>query len=134
MTVKIQSVHFDADKKLLAFVEERVDKLTHFYDGIIKSEVILKLDKGDAAENKIAEIKLHIAGNDLFAKKQCKSFEEAVDTSIDALKAQVKKHKEKVQGLLSLLTSSASSLLHPFDYAQGDREGKAEEIFIFYNP
>lgn len=99
MTVKIQSVHFDADKKLLAFVEERVDKLTHYYDGIIKSEVILKLDKGDSVENKIAEIKLHIAGNDLFAKKQCKSFEEAVDTSIDALKSQVKKHKEKVKGL-----------------------------------
>ena len=99
MTVKIQSVHFDADKKLLAFVEKRLDKLTHYYDGIINSEVILKLDKGDSAENKIAEIKLHIAGNDLFAKKQCKSFEEAVDTSIDALKTQVKKHKEKVQGL-----------------------------------
>ena len=98
MTVKIQSVHFDADKKLLDFVEERVDKLTHFYDGILTSEVILKLDKGDAAENKIAEIKVHIAGNDLFAKKQCKSFEEAVDSSIDALKVQVKKHKEKVQG------------------------------------
>ncbi|MCX6296789.1 MAG: ribosome-associated translation inhibitor RaiA [Bacteroidetes bacterium] len=98
MTVKIQSVHFDADKKLLAFVEERVDKLTHFYDGIIKSEVILKLDKSEGLENKIAEIKLHIAGNDLFAKKQCKSFEEAIDTSIDALKAQVKKHKEKLQG------------------------------------
>ncbi len=99
MTVQIQSVHFDADKKLLAFVEERVDKLTHFYDGILTSEVILKLDKSSDAENKIAEIKLHIAGNDLFAKKQCKSFEEAVDMSIEALKAQVKKHKEKVQGL-----------------------------------
>jgi len=99
MTVKIQSVHFDADKKLLAFVEERVDKLTHFYDGIINSEVILKIDKGDTVENKIAEIKLHIAGNDLFAKKQCKSFEEAVDMSIDALKTQVKKHKEKIKGL-----------------------------------
>jgi putative sigma-54 modulation protein len=99
MTLKIQSVHFDADKKLLAFVEERVDKLTHFYDGILTSEVILKLDKSSDAENKIAEIKLHIAGNDLFAKKQCKSFEEAVDMSIEALKVQVKKHKEKVQGL-----------------------------------
>ncbi len=99
MTLKIQSVHFDADKKLLAFVEEKVDKLTHYYDGIINSEVILKLDKSDTAENKIAEIKVHIAGNDLFAKKQCKSFEEAIDSSIDALKAQVKKHKEKVQGL-----------------------------------
>lgn len=99
MTVKIQSVHFDADKKLLDFIQERVDKLTTYYDGIINSEVILKLDKSDAAENKIAEIKLHIAGNDLFAKKQCKSFEEAVDSSIDALKSQVKKHKEKIKGL-----------------------------------
>lgn len=99
MTVKIQSVHFDADKKLLQFIQERVDKLTHFYDGIIASEVILKLDKSSEAENKIAEIKLHIPGNDLFAKKQCKSFEEAVDNSLDALKTQVKKHKEKIKGI-----------------------------------
>jgi putative sigma-54 modulation protein len=99
MTVKIQSVHFDADKKLLDFIQERVDKLNLYYDGIINSEVTLKLDKSEGTDNKIAEIKLHIAGNDLFAKKQCKSFEEAIDTSIDALKTQVKKHKEKVKGL-----------------------------------
>jgi putative sigma-54 modulation protein len=99
MTVKIQSVHFDADKKLLEFIQERVDKLTLFYDGIINSEVILKIDKSDGVDNKIAEIKLHMAGNDLFAKKQCKSFEEAVDTSIDALKTQVKKYKEKMKGM-----------------------------------
>jgi putative sigma-54 modulation protein len=99
MTVKIQSVHFDADKKLLEFIQERVDKLTLYYDGIINSEVILKIDKAEGTDNKIAEIKLHIAGNDLFAKKQCKSFEEAIDTSIDALKSQVKKHKEKIKGM-----------------------------------
>ena len=99
MTIKIQSGHFDADKKLLDFVQERVDKLTLYYDGIIKSEVILKIDKSDGLENKIAEIKLHIPGNDLFAKKQCKTFEEAVDTSIDALKTQVKRHKEKIKGI-----------------------------------
>ncbi len=99
MTVQIQSVHFDADQKLLDFVEERIDKLTHFYDGIISSDVTLRIDNSSNADNKIAEIKVHIAGNDLFAKKQCKSFEEAVDTSIEALKAQVKKHKEKVKGL-----------------------------------
>ena len=99
MKVKIQSLHFDADSKLLDFIEERVEKLTHYYDGIIKSEVILKLDKSNVSENKIAEIKIHIRGNDLFAKKQCKSFEEAIDSSIDALKTQVRKHKEKVLGL-----------------------------------
>jgi putative sigma-54 modulation protein len=99
MTVKIQSVHFDADKKLLKFVQEKVDKLTQFYDGIINSDVTLRLDKSSDTENKVAEIKVHMAGNDLFAKKQCKSFEEAIDTSIDALRTQVKKHKEKIKGM-----------------------------------
>ena len=99
MTIKIQSVHFDADKKLVEFIQERIDKLTHYYDGIISSDVTLRLDKSSAVDNKIAEIKVHIAGNDLFAKKNCKSFEEAVDTTIDALKTQVKKHKEKIQGI-----------------------------------
>ena len=99
MTVKIQSVHFDADKKLVEFVQERIDKLTQYYDGIISSDVILRIDKASIVENKTAEIKLHIAGNDLFVKKNCKSFEEAVDTGIDALKIQVKKHKEKIKGL-----------------------------------
>ncbi|MDQ3046020.1 MAG: ribosome-associated translation inhibitor RaiA [Bacteroidota bacterium] len=99
MTVKIQSVHFDADKKLLAFIQERVDKLTQYYDEIITSDVVLRIDNTSDSENKIAEIKLHIPGNDLFAKKQCKSFEEAIDSSIDALKSQVQKHKEKIKGM-----------------------------------
>lgn len=99
MNTKIQSVHFDADKKLLEFIQERVDKLTHYYDGIISSDVILRIDKSSGVDNKIAEIKLLIPGNDLFAKKQCKSFEEAIDSTVDALKTQVKKHKEKMKGL-----------------------------------
>ncbi len=99
MSIDIQSLHFTADKKLLHFIEDKVEKLTTFHDGIIRSEVILKLDKSSDTENKVAEIKIHIAGNDLFAKKQCKSFEEAVDESIEALSRQVKKHKEKVKGL-----------------------------------
>ena len=99
MTVKIQSVHFDADKKLVEFIQGRVDKLTHFYDGIITSDVTLRVDKSSNADNKVAEIKVHLAGNDLFVKKQCKSFEEAVDTSLEALKVQVKKHKEKMKAI-----------------------------------
>ena len=99
MTVKIQSVHFDADKKLLDFINERVEKLTHFYDGILRCDVTLRLDKSSDSENKITEIQLHIAGNDLFAKRQCKTFEEALDTCLDALKTQLKKHKEKIKGM-----------------------------------
>ncbi len=99
MIVKIQSLHFDADKKLVEFIQDRIDKLTNHYDDILRSDVTLRIDKSSDAENKIAEIKVHLAGNDLFAKKQCKSFEEAIDTTIDALKIQVKKHKEKIKGI-----------------------------------
>ena len=98
MKIKIQSVHFTADKKLLDFIDERVNKLTHFNDGILSGDVTLRLDKSASAENKIAEIKLHVSGTDLFAKRQCKSFEEAIDGSVDALKNQVKKNKEKRKG------------------------------------
>jgi putative sigma-54 modulation protein len=99
MKIKIQTVHFDADKKLLDFTTKKVDKLMKFYDGIVGSEVIFRLDKDQKEANKIAEVKLEIAGNDLFAKRRCKSFEESLDQVIDALKKQLSKHKEKQKGL-----------------------------------
>lgn len=97
VNVKISAVHFDADKKLIEFIQERVNKLTQYYDKIIDSEVILKLENTSSSENKIVEIKLMIPGNDAFAKKQCKSFEEATDVAVEALRRQLKKHKEKLK-------------------------------------
>jgi putative sigma-54 modulation protein len=99
MKVKIQSIHFDADTKLLNFVDERISKLSSLYDGVLGGEVFLRLDKAADSENKIAEIKLHIPGNDLFARKQCKTFEEATDNAVDALKSQLVRRKEKVKGI-----------------------------------
>lgn len=96
MTINIQSVHFDADKKLLDFVNDKVGKLNTFYDGIISSEVTLRLDKSSNSDNKIAEVKMLGKGIDFFAKKQCLSFEEAIDLVCEALKTQLKKHKDKV--------------------------------------
>lgn len=96
MTINIQSLHFDADRKLLDFVNEKVSKLSTFYDGIITSEVTLRLDKSNDSANKIAEIKMNGKGQEFFAKKQCATFEEATDQVCEALKTQLKRHKEKL--------------------------------------
>ena len=93
MQVKIQTVHFNADRKLELFIEDKLSKLTNYNDQIIGSDVILRLEKSATRENKIAEIKLMIPGNDLFAKKQSKTFEEATDLAVDALKRQISKRK-----------------------------------------
>lgn len=97
MDIQIQSIHFKADRKLIDFINEKVGKLNQFYEGIINSEVFLRLDKSDDAENKVVEIKIHVPGNELYVKRQCKTFEEAVDTGAEALAKQIKKYKEKVR-------------------------------------
>ncbi|MFZ4740144.1 MAG: ribosome hibernation-promoting factor, HPF/YfiA family [Bacteroidales bacterium] len=99
MKITINSVKFKADKKLEEFITEKVQKLTTNYNDIIGSEVILKIENGEDLENKIAEIRLMIPGNDLFAKKNCKTFEGATDQAIEALKKQLIKHKEKLRGI-----------------------------------
>ncbi len=99
MNIQIHSIGFDADKKLLDFIRQKVDKLVKFSDEIISAEVFLRLENVQNNENKIAEIKLEIPGNDLFAKKQSNRFEDATNHVVDALKSQLKKRKEKARGI-----------------------------------
>lgn len=95
MDIQVHAVHFKADQKLIDFINEKISKLQLFFDHIIASEVFLRIDKNNEGDNKIAEVKILIPGKELFAKKQCKSFEEAADLAVDALSKQVKKFKEK---------------------------------------
>jgi putative sigma-54 modulation protein len=95
MQIQVQSIHFDADIKLIQFIEEKLSKLSTFHDRIISGQVFLRLDKSDDAANKIAEIKLSIPGKDLFASRQCRTFEEATDVAVDALRRQIQKHRTR---------------------------------------
>jgi putative sigma-54 modulation protein len=95
MNIKMHSIRFDADQKLISFIDTKVNKLPTVYDDILGAEVFLRLDKDSDRENKLVEIKLDVKGQTVFAKKQCKTFEEATDLSIDALKKQLVKRKSK---------------------------------------
>ena len=93
MKIKIQSIHFNPDKKLIDFINRKIDKIISIDDSIIKIDVFLKIDKPDSPSNKIVEIRIHTSKWDYFAKKQCNTFEESVDLSVQALRKQVLKHK-----------------------------------------
>jgi len=101
MKITVQSIHFNADQKLLDFIQRKVDKLDQFFDQIISGEVYLKLENVDDEANKISEIKLNVPGQTMFAKEQCKSFEEATDLAIESLRKQITKHKDKTRIKLS---------------------------------
>ena len=98
MNIKINSVHFKADKKLESFIMEKLQKIPPLFEGIIASEVILKLENSETGENKLVEIRLIIRGYDLFAKKLSTTFEEATDKAVEALRKQLMRHKDKIRG------------------------------------
>jgi putative sigma-54 modulation protein len=99
MNVQIHSVRFNADKKLIDFVHQKLGKLTQIGEDIVNAEVYLRLDKDQTRENKISEIKLDLSGGPLFARRQSKTFEEATDGAVSALKKQITKHKQKKRGV-----------------------------------
>lgn len=93
MKITIQTPDFKADQKLLDFINEKVEKLGKFTDLIHDAGVTLKLDRSDTRDNKICEIRLGVPGNDLFAAKQSKTFEEAASKAIEALRSQIESRK-----------------------------------------
>ena len=95
MKITVQSIRFNADKKLLDFIQKKVDKLDTFFDHIINGEVYLKLENVEDEANKITEIKLMLPGHLIFAKEQCKTFEEATDLAVESLRKQIDKYKQK---------------------------------------
>lgn len=96
MKLQMHSIRFNADQSLITFIQKKADKLDKFFDRIIDGEVFMRLDKDNNMENKIIEIKLNIPKNQLFAKERAKSFEEASDMAVEALRKQIIKHKDKI--------------------------------------
>lgn len=96
MNVNIQSVHFDADSKLIGYVKRKLEKLENFNDRIIQVNVFLKLDNVvHAIKDKIAEIRVHVPRHNFFVKSTSKSFEQSFDEALDSMVAQIKKNKER---------------------------------------
>ena len=96
MTVNIQTVHFDADNKLVEYINKKAGRLDTFHDRIIKVEVFLKLDNVvHTIKDKVAEIKVHVPRQDFFVKCSSKSFEESFDKAMESLINLIKRKKEK---------------------------------------
>ena len=69
MEIRVQSIKFNADQKLLDFVEKKVSKLPKFYDGITDVDLIIE--------------------------RNAKTFEDAVVDCVDILKDKLVRAKEK---------------------------------------
>ena len=95
MDIIIQSVGFKASDSLEAFVHERLDKLSHMSDRIIRANVTFYEGSSGNPENNYCEIRLEVPGNDHFVKKSSDLYEKAVVDAVDALHKMIQKSKDK---------------------------------------
>ncbi|MBE6174011.1 MAG: ribosome-associated translation inhibitor RaiA [Rikenellaceae bacterium] len=95
MEVNIQSVKFDASKQLIEFVEKKMSRLERFEDSATGVDVVFKLDKDNEKGNKVALVTLHVPGNDILTEQRARTFEEAIDLALDAIKRQIEKRRDK---------------------------------------
>ena len=95
MKINYQTPNLNADKKLLEFIEEKLNKLDTFYNRIIDADVFLKMENSSDKDNKKVEIKLNVNNISLFSEHVNDSFEAAAVNSIESIRIQLKKHKAK---------------------------------------
>jgi putative sigma-54 modulation protein len=91
------SRHFKAHDNIKQFAQNEIEKITKFYDGIIRGEVILSFEKSTNSV-KIAELILttnthHV----LTAKERSDDFLISIEGAADKMEAQLKKIKEKLK-------------------------------------
>ena len=98
MELRIQSVNFEASEQLKAFAEKKINKLVRYTDDIIQSEMIMKVIKPDAPNNKEVSVKINIKNGEVFASKVSDTFEESIDLCMEALEKQIIRTKEKKSG------------------------------------
>ena len=93
MEIRIQSLKFNADVKLLDFIEKKFSRIEKFYDGITGVDVALSLLPDH--ENKNVKVQVAVPGNTIVVEKNAKTFEDAVVDCADILKEKLVKEKEK---------------------------------------
>ncbi|MDX1943110.1 MAG: ribosome-associated translation inhibitor RaiA [Saprospiraceae bacterium] len=97
MRVHTEAVQFKADQKLINFIDQKLQKMEHYFDRIIEAHVVLKLENSGQVRDKIAEVRLNVPGDTLIVKETHKTFEASINRALDALKRQLVKYKNKVR-------------------------------------
>ena len=93
MEIRIQSIKFNADQKLLDFVEKKFSKFEKFYDAITGVDVALSLLPDH--DNKNVKVQVNVPGSTIVVEKNAKTFEDAVVDCADIIKEKLVKAKEK---------------------------------------
>ena len=97
MKVQTEAVSFKADQKLIAFIEQKLQKMEKYFDRIIEAKVTLKLENSGQVKDKIAELRLSVPGDTLFVSESAKTFESSIDSATSTMRRQLIRYKDRLR-------------------------------------
>ncbi|TNJ37203.1 MULTISPECIES: ribosome hibernation-promoting factor, HPF/YfiA family [Prosthecochloris] len=97
VNVQVTLRHSQNHHGIEEYAHAAVQTLEKVFSGIITCNVILDHQKNDHENNKLAEVTVHVPQQVLVAKESAATYEQAIDSCIDVLVRQLKRHKEKLK-------------------------------------
>ena len=92
MQIDITGHHIDVTDSMRDYVNQKMERVERHFDMVSNAHVILSVEK----QRQKAEASLLVKGNKVFAEAVDEDMYAAIDSLIDKLDRQVKKHKEKM--------------------------------------
>ncbi|MFW2371524.1 MAG: ribosome hibernation-promoting factor, HPF/YfiA family [Gammaproteobacteria bacterium] len=92
MQINLTGHHVEITDSLRNYVEEKLERIERHFDKVTNTHVILSVEN---VRHK-AEATVHMSGNNIFAESTEDDMYKAIDSLVDKLDRQVKKHKEKI--------------------------------------
>lgn len=99
VAVKVTLRHSNNHGSIESYAQDAAAGLGKFYSGTMTCHIILDHQKNDFENNKIAEIAVHVPQHEFVAKEAGQTYEQAIDSCIEALSKQLKKFKEKQRNI-----------------------------------
>jgi len=92
MKINLTGHHVELTDPLREYVNSKMERLERHFDNVTDTHVVLSVEK---LRHK-AEATMHISGGKIFADAEQENMYAAIDSLVDKLDRQVKKHKEKI--------------------------------------
>ncbi|MBI2800773.1 MAG: ribosome-associated translation inhibitor RaiA [Gammaproteobacteria bacterium] len=92
MQLNITGHHLDLSPALNEYIKNKLQKVQRHFDHVVDAHIVLGIEK----QLHKAEATVHVAGNTLHAASEHSDMYAAIDSMLDKLDRQVRRHKEKL--------------------------------------
>lgn len=93
MNLTITARRFKLSDELRGYIEEKMQKLTRFYENIINAEVVLGWEK----QTRYVELRIAVSNDKIIVVEKSEDLRKSFDLALDRAERQLKKYKTKIK-------------------------------------